>query len=135
MPELQFERVFRLRNFETLEVRVVVASTEGAIMGAAQTGGMMQVVMSMPKAIRINAGVLPPRTVIELPLYVTKTIQEVGKSLGPAACFASRFSVSCTVENRSITQEEALSILENIGRRLEQQVEHVEPVIKRGMYR
>jgi hypothetical protein len=138
MPELHIERIYKLRNFPSVDVRVVVSSTEGAIMGTAQTGGRMQVILSSSKAVRINAGVLPPitRTAVvsqlphaqryELPLYVTKIIQEAGRSLGPSACFPSRFSISCTVENRSITQDEALRILEDIGRKLEQQVEHVE---------
>ncbi len=144
MPELHIERIYKPRNYPSVDIRVVVASTEGAIIGTAQTGGRMQVVMSSPKAVRIDAGVLPPitRTAVvsqlphapipELPLYVAKIIQEAGRSLGPAACFPSRFSISCTVENRSITQDEALRILEDIGRKFEQQVERVELVEPRA---
>lgn len=138
MPELHLERIFKLRNFPAMDIRVVISSTEGAVIGRAQTGGVMQVIMAAPKAVQINAGMLPPitRTAVvsqlphalryELPLYVTKIIQEAGRSLGPSACFPSRFSISCTVENRSITQDEALRILEDIGRKLEQQANHVE---------
>lgn len=132
MPELHIERIYKLRNYPSLDIRVVVSSTEGAIIGTSQTGGRMQVVMSSPKAVRIDAGMLHPITRPELPLYVTEIIREAGRSLGPAACFPSRFSISCTVENRSITQDEALRLLEDIGRKFEQQVERVELVEPRA---
>lgn len=128
MPELHIEQVFKLRNYPPVNVRVVVASTEGAIIGAAQTGGRMQVVMSAPKAIMLTAGVLPSSGQLrpELPLYVSRIIQEAGKSMGKSVCFPSRFGVSCTIEGRALTQEEVLRVLEGIGREFEQHVEHVE---------
>ena len=134
MPELQIERVFRLKNFPVLDLRIVLSSTEGAVIGTAWTGGSMQVVMAAPKAVMITAGVYArfgaPRP--ELPRYVAKVIQDVSKGLGKAVCFASRFTVACTIENRSLTQEEALRILETIGKKLEAQVEQVELVVPRG---
>lgn len=135
MPDLQFERIFRLRNFPAMDIRVVVASTEGALVGAAQTGGRMQIILATPKAVIISAGVYGPLGTPrgELPRYVTRAIQDAGRSVGPAACFASKFSVSCTIEHKSVTQGEALKILEDIGRRLEQQVAQVEIVAPRGV--
>jgi len=128
MPELHIERIFSLKNFPSMDIRVVISSTHGTVMGTAQTGGRMQIVTSSPKAVMIHAGVYTkfgaPKP--ELPGYVSKIIQDISRGMGNAACFASRFSVSCTTENRTISQEEALRILDEIGRKLEQQTEHVE---------
>lgn len=137
MPELQIERIFSLKNFPSMDIRVVISSTDGAVMGTAQTGGRMQVVMVAPKAAMINAGVYTkfgaPKP--KLPRYVAKIIQDVSRGLGSAACFASMFSITCTIENRSFTQEEVLRIFDEISRKLEQEVEQVELVMPRGMYR
>lgn len=133
MPELHIEKIFVIQNFPSMDIRVVISSTEGAVMGTAHTGGQMQIVMSSPKAVMINTGVYAkfasPRP--KIPGYVAKIIQEVSRGLGNAACFSSAFSVSCTIENRTISQEEALRIFEEIGKKLEQQVEHVELVTAR----
>jgi len=137
MPELQIERIFSIKNFPSMDIRVVISSTGGAVMGTAQTGGRMQIVMTAPKATMITAGVYTkfaaPKP--KMPGYVAKIVQDVSRGLGTAACFASMFSTSCTIENRTITQEEALRIFDEISRKLEQQTEHVELVTTRGMYR
>jgi len=137
MPELQIHRIFSLKNFLSMDIKVVISSTDGTVMGTAQTGGRMQIAMVAPKAVMINAGVYTklaaPKP--EIPRYVAKIVQDVSRGLGPAACFASMFSVSCTIENRTIAQEEALRIFDEIGRKLEQEIKHVELVTPRGMYR
>lgn len=137
MPELHIERIFSIKNYPSMDIRVVISSTEGTTMGTAHTGGRMQIRMTAPRAVMITAGVYTkfaaPKP--KLPGYVTKIIQDVCNGLGSAACFASMFSISCTIENRTIAQEEALRIFDGIGRKLEQVVEHVELVMPRGMYR
>ncbi len=47
MPELHIERIYKPRNYPSVDIRVVVASTEGAIIGTAQTGGRMQITMDI----------------------------------------------------------------------------------------
>lgn len=137
MPELDFERVFGLRNYPAMDVIVRVTSTGGTVMGRAQTGGRMQVVMTAPKATMITAGVYAPfgAPKPELPKYVAKIITDVSKSIGPATSFVSKFSVSCTLENVNVTQEQAIRIFESIGEKLEQQVERVEIVPARMVFR
>lgn len=136
MPELHIERVFKLRNFPTVDIRAVVASTEGAVRGVAQTGGRMQIMLQIPKALQISAGVYAPFGAArpELPSFVAAVIKDVSKTYGSSACFASRFNVSCTIENKSITQEDALRLLDEIGRKFEQQTEHVEIMPSRSAY-
>lgn len=134
MPELHIERVFKLRNFPTVDIRVAVASTEGAVRGVAQTGGRMQIMLQAPKAMQINAGVYAPFGAARpvLPGFVAAVIKDASKLYGSAACFASKFNVSCTIENKSITQEDALRLLDEIGRKFEQQTEHVEIMLSRS---
>lgn len=128
MPDLQIDRVFRLKNYPSVDVRVVVASTEGILTGTAHTGGRMQIRMQTPKAVKISAGVYAPFGAARpgLPEYVARTISEIAKSYGKAACLVSRFNVTCTIENSSISPNEALNMLDRIGKKFEQQVEHVE---------
>ena len=60
MTEHHIERVFKFRGdtqfqIPPKDVRVVIASTEGAVVGTAQTGGRMQSRMVVPKVVMISA--------------------------------------------------------------------------------
>lgn len=128
MPELHLERIYKLRNYPSVDIRVVISSTEGAVLGRAQTGGVMQVIMQAPKAIMITAGVHVPFGAAkqEMPGFVSSVIKNAAESFGRPVNFVSRFSVSSMIEGRSITQEEAMRLFDRISQMLEQQVEHVE---------